>query len=160
MRKQSGLIFKEFSTHTLCTVSPALYCSAKSVYLETPAKQATLLPAEGNEMWKGDAISTRNFLYLQETIFYIHCNSLLMFALLINNTNFEVSSLILESKLWLKLLFVRMTAEVIPLPLILRTKRKLLSAVMAGDFQCFHQNKTNNNNNKSQTENTAACMKA
>lgn len=99
-------------------------------------------------MWSRDAISARNFSDLQETVFYIHCNSLLMFALLINNTNFEVSSLILESKLWIKLLFVRMTVEGIPLPLILRTKRKLLSAVMAGDFHCFHKKKQKTKNRK------------
>ena len=55
-----------------------------------------------------------------------------MFALLKNYADFEVSSLILESKLLLKLFFVRMTTEIIPLPLTLRTKRKLLSALMAG----------------------------
>lgn len=64
-------------------------------------------------MWRGEAISTR-------IIFYIHsqsCNSLLMFALYVNNKNFEVSGLILESKLLLKLFFVRKTSEIIPLPL-------------------------------------------
>lgn len=86
--------------------------------------------------------------FLQEIIFYIHnqsCNSLLMFALFINNNNFEVNGLILESKLLLKLFFVRKTYEVIPLPLILRTKRRLFSTVTAGGFQCLHQNgKTGN----------------
>lgn len=83
--------------------------------------------------------------FLQEIISYIHCNSLLKFALFINNKNFEVSGLILESKLLLKLFFVRKTSEIIPLPLILRTKRILFSTVMAGGFQCLHQNgKTGN----------------
>lgn len=81
--------------------------------------------------------------FLQEIICYIHsqsCNSLLMFTIFINNENFEVSGLILESKLLLKLFFVRKTSEIIPLPLILRTKRRLVSTVAAGGFQCFHQN--------------------
>lgn len=93
--------------------------------------------------------------FLQEIIFYIHsqsCNSLLMFALLLNNKNFEVSGLILESKLLLKLFFVRKTSEIIPLPLILRTERRLFSTVMAGGFQCFHQN--GKTGNSSMHENT------
>lgn len=69
-------------------------------------------------MWRGKAIS-------KKIIFYIHsqsCNSFVMFALFINNKNFEVSDFILESKLLLKLFFARKTSEIILLPLILRTK--------------------------------------
>jgi len=96
--------------------------------------------------------------FLQEISFYIRsasCSSLLMFALFINNKNFEVSGLILESKLLLKLFSARKTSEIIPLPLSLRTKRGLFSTATAGAFQCLRQNgKTGN----SSTHGSIVCL--
>lgn len=139
--------FQASLLHILCELSLAaeLQCSTKSVsYLQVPAQAGnSAIALQLKEMRCGEVKQ-----FLQEIISYIHsqsCNSLLKFALFINNKNFEVSGLILESKLLLKLLFVRKTSEIIPLPLILRTKRRLFSTVMAGGFQCFHQNgKTGN----------------
>lgn len=61
-----------------------------------------------------------------------------MFDLFINNKNFEVSDLILESKLLLKLFFACKTFEIILLPLTLRTKRRVFGTVTAGGLQYLH----------------------
>lgn len=87
-------------------------------------------------MWRGKAISKKIIFYIRSQ----SCNSFVMFALFINNKNFEVSDFILESKLLLKLFFARKTSEIILLPLILRTKRRVFGTVTAAGFQCFHQN--------------------